>query len=188
MIRDEPVPSAENILRDLFVDIGTVRPDDNANPENLDHLNFVQTLVPTLIWLDLLHDVKSFRGGGIRRNSIDRQYTGGGICEGGSDSTQIAAPRICRVIDQFSRSQPFDRAPGLETADRDGGMIAGRAKASQTPFHPVWFSARSTVLPSSGYTRSPGALWSRDLYFNYAVGLDATRKSNLAVLPWKSGL
>jgi hypothetical protein len=60
MIRDEPVSPAEIVLRDLFVAICTVRPDDNANPEDLDHLNFVQTLVPTLIWLDFLHGGKSF--------------------------------------------------------------------------------------------------------------------------------
>ncbi len=61
MIRDEPVPSVKTfsvISSSTLVPCGRIQ----CNPENLDHLNFVQTLVPTLIWLDLLHDVKSFRG------------------------------------------------------------------------------------------------------------------------------
>jgi hypothetical protein len=59
MIRDEPISPAEIAFRDFFVDVSTVRSDDNSNSEGVDHLNFVEAIVPTLIWFDFLHGGKS---------------------------------------------------------------------------------------------------------------------------------
>jgi len=59
MIRDEPISPAKIILRNLFVGVSAVRPNDNSHSESVDHLNFVEALVPTLIWLYFLHGGKS---------------------------------------------------------------------------------------------------------------------------------